>query len=885
MGTNNGVQFLNANHVSENPGFLPPEQLDRLADTISRLALINDPDPNHAKHLKDVALGLHRELVDQAADPKSISDIMDAVRALVATTGELEGYPNIERFAKGVADNEQRLVDGLEDPVKEDPKYELRLRRIRTAISFAVLATLEEPKRDVVMGHLRARWLKPSREKALSYLDFERHTPCKNFDANSPVDHLLDLVALGEEPDPRDPALCEEVGYSAKEYLLRRLLTDDERAIALGMKFLKLRHLLEIFTQMPDVLSAGYIGGKATGVILAYAALESDTSDFDREFALKRGFRDTAELDKKIDFKSRLRKNKSTHNGSDVFEQVKAYNKDLGGHVSTLKAKYRDGGTASDELHAQIAKEMADAEFPPHIERHLRMFFRPLHGRPITVRSSSKLEDRLKTSFAGQYESIELTNSSNDFEADFALFKAAILKVYASVFSRKAMEYRKENKLLVHDEEMGLLIQDVNGKQYGIYFYPDVSAVAMSRATQSIGGNPFRGAMRVAFGHGDTIVTNRQGRFVTFAEPHADAVNYDEDPGQTIMTVLNMSTGKKEQKAWQDIEDLAPQVRGGVVNSWERRGDDSVEVKKLNPKALMADDYANIPLLVEYIVQKLKHQLGHDVDCEFTLQYDTKQGDWTINVVQCRPQNIPENLKPSRMPAEVPAERVLLESPRSINGTYCRDVRYVLYINPAVYGENSRHVLGKIRKYVNAVNDVFVRRGKKGEKQYLVISARRFGGVIKDDMAGIPAEFYDFSKAAGFIEVFDKGSNSNPSFGEHFFQLTMDAGMVVGAVKEDDGGRVDRDFFMGAAQVKGIPDVPAEIAEYVKFVDISRAYGKKEEDGGRPSKKKWRVHLAQDNTKVDGGIRMYVAEKGKDYPKLVEEANDEGGDEDELIAV
>lgn len=884
-----GVRFLDPNYVSENPGFLPPEQLARIPAAISRLSLVNDPDPKSAEHIRNVAAKLHDELVSQAADPNAISDIMDAVRGLVASTGEFGGYANIERIAKGIADREQRVIDGMSNPPGQESSkdYTSRLRVMRTAVCFAVLAISEESKRDVVMGHLKARWLKPNKERALSYLDFEEHRPRKDLCAASPINHLLDIVALSEDPDQRDAALCEEAGYAAKEYLVRQILTDDERIIALGMKFLKYRHLVSILRQMPDVLSEGYIGGKAAGMILAYAAMEGVTPEFDEKFARKRGLRDTAELERKIDVKGRLRENKSTSNGSGVFAKIRSFNEELGGLVSTLKTKYRNGGAAPDELHCRIAEAMAQAKFPPHIRRHLETLFRSLHGRPITVRSSSKLEDRFGASFAGQYETVELANCG-DFKADFELFRAAILKVYASVFSRKAMEYRKEKGLLGYDEEMGLLIQDLNGKQYGDYFYPDVSAVAMSRATQSIGGDPFRGAMRIAFGHGDTVVAGRQGRFVMFDNPYREAVVASEDIGQPNMVVINLKVGRKEQTDWQQLEEcggLSPHVKGNIERSsigYGEEGEGQRDMTKLTLKPLVTDPVANIPLLIEYIVQKLKYQLGCDVDCELTLQYDKALGDWTVNIVQCRPQNIPENLKPSRMPEGIPKERVLIESPKSINGTLGKDMRYVLYIDPAVYGEHSRQVLGKVQKYVHAVNEFFSAQGKKGRKRYLVVSARRFGGTLKDDMAGIPAEFYDFSKAAGFVEVFDREGNSSPSFGEHFFQLIMDAEMFVGAAEEKESASVNHDFFRQAPCAPGLPQAPADIAKYVKVVDISEAWretGESAKAAPNPRKKKWRVHLAQDNTEANGGLHMYIAEKGRDYPIPVKETD--GGDEDD----
>ncbi len=85
---------------------------------------------------------------------------------------------------------------------------------------------------------------------------------------------------------------------------------------------------------------------------------------------------------------------------------------------------------------------------------------------PLIVRSSSLLEDSFGTSFAGKYDSYFCPNQGNPTENLRALTEA-IARVYASCVNPNALLYRHQKGLVDYDERIAVLIQFVEGEQYG----------------------------------------------------------------------------------------------------------------------------------------------------------------------------------------------------------------------------------------------------------------------------------------------------------------------------------------------------------------------------------------------------------------------------------
>ncbi|HXV76928.1 MAG TPA: PEP/pyruvate-binding domain-containing protein, partial [Candidatus Polarisedimenticolaceae bacterium] len=127
-----------------------------------------------------------------------------------------------------------------------------------------------------------------------------------------------------------------------------------------------------------------------------------------------------------------------------------------------------------------VVQLFKNSHFPPEISRGLSLALDDLGDRPLIVRSSSLLEDRIGSSFAGKYKSLFLPNRGTREERLEAL-RDAIAEVYASAFAPDPIEYRADRGLTDVHEEMGIMIQSVVGSRVGRYFLPAFSGVALSR--------------------------------------------------------------------------------------------------------------------------------------------------------------------------------------------------------------------------------------------------------------------------------------------------------------------------------------------------------------------------------------------------------------------
>ncbi len=126
-----------------------------------------------------------------------------------------------------------------------------------------------------------------------------------------------------------------------------------------------------------------------------------------------------------------------------------------------------------------ILARFLQARLPEPIERQLAAFV-SLVTYPLAVRSSSLLEDSPYQPFAGVYETRMVRNQHPSPAVRLAELKAAILRVYASTFSRRAKAYLEMSPYRLEEEKMAVVIQKVAGARHGSRFYPDIAGVATS---------------------------------------------------------------------------------------------------------------------------------------------------------------------------------------------------------------------------------------------------------------------------------------------------------------------------------------------------------------------------------------------------------------------
>jgi hypothetical protein len=233
--------------------------------------------------------------------------------------------------------------------------------------------------------------------------------------------------------------------------IARNILGRDEKILALAKEHLELSDLLAIKSRM---IGTGYIGGKATGMLLARKILENDN----------------------VRWSHMLEAHDSYYIASGVFHTFIIHNGWWNLYMEhRTKEGYFEAGAKLEEL-------ILTGEFPDDVLENFKAMLDYFGQYPFVVRSSSILEDGFGNAFAGKYESFFCSiQGAPEVRLDEFLYN--LKRVYASVMCHDALEYRKNKGLAKTDEQMGILIQRVSGCFHGYYYYPHLAGVGLSYNT------------------------------------------------------------------------------------------------------------------------------------------------------------------------------------------------------------------------------------------------------------------------------------------------------------------------------------------------------------------------------------------------------------------
>ena len=247
--------------------------------------------------------------------------------------------------------------------------------------------------------------------------------------------------------------------------LLRRLFSDETAYLNVAKDLVGLENVYDLVNRIIYPLHGhGKLGGKSAGLFLAGELLRKAGESSE----LLRG----------------IKVPKTWYVSSNAHLEFLSYN--------NLRELYFRKYMSIEHVRQEyphIVHLAKNCHFPPEISRGLALALEDFEDCPIIVRSSSLLEDRMGSSFAGKYKSLFLANRGSRRERLEAL-QDAIAEVYASTFSPDPIEYRAERGLLDVHEEMGIMIQEVVGRRIGSYFLPAFSGVALSH-------NEFRWSARI----------------------------------------------------------------------------------------------------------------------------------------------------------------------------------------------------------------------------------------------------------------------------------------------------------------------------------------------------------------------------------------------------
>lgn len=609
-----------------------------------------------------------------------------------------------------------------------------------------------------------------------------------------PESRLLEHALSIERIPHAERGLLEHHLTELKVVLIRRLISDQLEYIRIARRWFDVQDLADIHRRK---IGMGRIGGKAAGMLLAARILTQLGDD---------------------SLRSSFRVPESFFLGSDVMYIFMAMN----GLIYWNDQKYKPEQQIWQE-YPQIKHEFLGGKFPPEILAELRDLLSTIGDRPLIVRSSSQLEDNFGTAFAGKYDSHFCPNQGTP-EENLQALTAAIAGTYASTLKPEALLYRRSKGLQDYDERMAILIQVVQGEQYGQYYLPQGAGVAFSRNLYRWAPQIRRedGFARLVWGLG-TRAVERVGNDY----PHPVALSHptlqpDDSPeiiryySQHFVDLIDLQANEfKVLPVQQVIRPDYPGLRfiaqlerdGYLVTPRSRVMSDEIPNLVITFDELLRR--TNFPATLTTMLRLLEENYHSAVDLEFTLHVPdpyASPAHASICLLQCRPLSYLQESHRAHLPEELPEQDTIFSTRFMVPQGYLPGIRYVLFVPPEAYFAletvQARKELGQVISRLNSALPA---------KAFICVGPGRWGSLNTD--LGVYVCYSDIDHTGALVEISGQGIGAapEPSLGTHFFQDLMEAQIYPLAVNLDD----PESFFRG----EFFYDTPNRLSEWLPSVE------------------------------------------------------------------
>ena len=565
--------------------------------------------------------------------------------------------------------------------------------------------------------------------------------------------------------------------------LILRFFTDQLEFINIAKNFVDIDYFRRLTQRMifpPN--SHGKLGGKSAGIFLARNIISALTTN--ELHGIKIKFPQTWCIT------------------SDTMHRFLYYNN----LEEIIEQKYKDIEQVREE-YPNIIQLFKNSHYPPDILKEMNRALDDFGQRPIIVRSSSLLEDRVGAVFSGKYKSLFLANQGSRHERLSAMADA-ISEVYASAFGPDPIEYRRERGLLDFHEEMAIIIQEVVGKQVGNYFLPAFAGVAFSQ-------NEFRwsprikredGLIRLVPGLGTRAVDRLSDDYPILIAPGQPNLRVNVSKDEILryspkkLDVINLKANSFETVEMKTLlrecgEDY-PQVEklisfyenGEIVNKNKFNIDfkDSDPVVTFHGLYEQGSEVSSFVSLIGNILDILKENTSGPIDIEFA-------SDGTdFYLLQCRAQSAAEITQAVAIPKDIDKRNIVFNAKRFVTNGYAPDITHIVYVDPEGYSNlRTLEEMKAIGRAVSKLNKILPKR------KFILMGPGRWGsrGDIK---LGVNVTYSDINNTAVLVEIARHKGNftSDLSFGTHFFQDLVESGILYLPLYPDDKDIIFNERFL-----------------------------------------------------------------------------------------
>lgn len=655
------------------------------------------------------------------------------------------GIPEAQKLLQHLGSTQEVVqIERSEDVNKPSPKIELNMAAIAPKVFEIAASYLND---ESILAYVQ-RWIQESRTNFLLRCLESRETSLAEVaDAIRQFHHL----SLSSHELP--VAMLQSVNVS----LISRFFTDQLDFVQIAKNFVDIHDIYTLLKRTIFPLrSHGKLGGKSAGVFLASNVLKK----FNHQHELLQ----------------QVKVPKTWYITSDGIQSFVDYN-----HLEEIsEQKYKPIERVRME-YPHIIQIFKNSPFPPDILNGLSLALDDLGDNPIIVRSSSLLEDRLGTAFAGKYKSLFLANQGAKQERLEALTDA-VAEVYASVFNPDSIEYRAERGLIDFHEEMGIMVQQVVGKRAGKYFLPAYSGVAFTNnefrwsprirredgLIRLVPGLGTRAVDRVADdypvliapGQANLRVNVSMEEYVRYAPKRVDVINLETNTFETVeFDDLIRECGDQ----FPAVKQVVSIINGDQLSKPGWMTDFSKEKAIVSFEGLrMETEFVD---QIRIILNTLAEHFQTPVDLEFS-----SDGEH-LYLLQCRPQSFFQQNEACVIPDDIPEEKIIFSANKFVSNGNVTNITHIVYVDDEAYNNlEEQSELFDVGLAVGKLNTLLPKR------QFILMGPGRWGsrGDIK---LGVHVTYADINNTAAMIEIAMRKGNYVPelSFGTHFFQDLVEA--------------------------------------------------------------------------------------------------------------
>lgn len=456
---------------------------------------------------------------------------------------------------------------------------------------------------------------------------------------------------------------------------------------------------------------------------------------------------------------------------------------------------------AKSDLSDEKIKEIFDqATFPIWIETQLKAYLREVRS-PLSVRSSSLLEDAQYQAYAGLYSTYMISNEHTDILVRLRQLVKAVKMVWASTFFEAPRAFSRRVNQRTDEEKMGVVVQKLCGQRYGDYFFPAISGVGQSYNYYPFGKlKSEEGIVSLAMGIGKSIVDGEQ--CIRFSPRHPkilpQCTNVKDSLKNSQRTfyalkmkgdeIVDIHSGCNLEKL--DIsafnDSLPVKKMASTYEPQENRIRDTAAAS--GPKVMLFAPILRhkifpLPEALDDVLKVAARGMGGPVEIEFSVNI-YEDGIPEMTLLQLRPMSARIEMDRVKI-TDKDIEKAVVISSLSLGNSNKNSIEDIVYVRTDDFDvAKTREIAAEISK----INKMLFNNNRK----YILIGPGRWGSA--DPWLGIPVEWSDISGVSVIVEALDQSLKVEPSQGSHFFHNISTLGINYMMIFDDDANMLNRDW-------------------------------------------------------------------------------------------